>query len=101
VGSREKRLNIFLRNCLYTTYLRDEYGLAVAEPFFELPLDSITGARLVKESKGALPRWETVRALTTERSAQYQAAAARLAAKRGVARVHLDALWWGEREACE
>ena len=98
-GRARKGLNIFLRNCLYTSYLRDEYSLARAEEFFELPLDSITGSRLVEESEGTLPRWETVRGLTPERSADYQAAAARLAAKRGVARVHLDAVWWGERGA--
>ena len=40
-GLARKGLNIFLRNCLYTTYLRDEYGLARADDFFEIPLDSV------------------------------------------------------------
>lgn len=56
-GLARKGLNIFLRDCLYTTYLRDEYRLARAEPFFEVPLDSITGTRLVKESRGAISPW--------------------------------------------
>ena len=98
-GVARKGLNIFLRNCLYTTYLRDEYDLGRAEKFFEVPLDSITGARLVKESRGELPPWETVRGLRAKRSSAYQVLAAKLAAKEGVARVHLDALWWGQRTA--
>ena len=97
-GLARKGLNIFLRDCLYTTYLRDEYDLARAESFFEVPLDSITGARLVKESRGALPPWETVRGLRARTSARYQAVAATLAAEKRIARVHLDAVWWGERE---
>ncbi len=97
-GLARKALNIFLRNCLYTTYLRDEYNLAPAEKFFEIPLDSITGARLVKESRGALSSWKTVRGLKANTSAEYQAVAAALAAEKNIARVHLDAVWWGERE---
>lgn len=97
-GLARKGLNIFLRNCLYTTYLRDEYKLARAENFFEVPLDSVTGARLVEESRGALSPWKTVRGLRAKASAEYQAVAAALAAEKGVARVHLDAVWWGERE---
>lgn len=97
-GLARKGLNIFLRGCLYTTYLRDQYGLAEAEEHFEVPLDSITGGRLFKESRGALPPWKTVRGLRPRTSAQYQAVAAALAAEKGFARVHLDAVWWGERE---
>ena len=97
-GLARKALNIFLRDCLYTAYLRDEYDLALAERFFEVPLDSITGARLVKESRKALSPWKTVRGLKPKISAKYQAVAATLAAEERIARVHLDAIWWGERE---
>lgn len=101
-GRARKGLNIFLRDCLYNTYLREEYRLALAEDFFEVPLDSIIGARLVKKSpKGTLPRWKAVRALTEDASTKYQAMASTLAAKEGFARVHLDAVWWGERERSE
>ena len=65
-GLARKGLNIFLRNCLYTTYLRDEYELARAENFFEVPLDSITGARLVNASRQTLSRWTTVRGLSAK-----------------------------------
>lgn len=97
-GLARKGLNIFLRGCLYTTYLRDAFNLAAAEEYFEVPLDSITGDRLVKESRGALTPWKTVRGLRPRASAEYQAVAATLAVERGFARVHLDAVWWGERE---
>jgi hypothetical protein len=51
-GLARKGLNIFLRDCLYTSYLRDEYDLALAEHFFEVPLDSITRTHLVRASRG-------------------------------------------------
>jgi len=100
-GLARKGLNIFLRSCLYTTYLRDEYCLALAEEFFEVPLDSITGTRLVAAGQGDLPTWKTIRGLRAKTSASYQALAAKLAAEKGVARVHLDAVWWGEREGAD
>jgi hypothetical protein len=97
-GRARKGLNIFLRSCLYTAYLRDAYKLGLAERFFEVPLDGITGDRLWRESGDSLPRWKTVQGLGKETSTQYQAAAATLAAQNGFARVHLDAIWWGKRE---
>ncbi len=97
-GLARKGLNIFLRGCLYTTYLRDHYALALSEEFFELPLDRITGTRLVSESSLTLPVWKTVRGLEPDASAVYQAAALKVAKGKGVARVHLDAMWWGERK---
>src|SRR2546430_2008228 len=41
-GLARKGLNIFLRDCLYTVYLRDAYSLELAEPSFEVPLDSLS-----------------------------------------------------------
>jgi hypothetical protein len=97
-GLARKGLNIFLRDCLYTAYLRDQYHLDRAEASFEVPLDSICAARLYQESNGRLPKWPGVRALDPEISARYQKVATSLAAERGEARVHLDALWWGARD---
>jgi hypothetical protein len=96
-GLARKGLNIFLRDCLYTVYLRDAYGLGSAESNFEIPLDSLTGRALWKAAKGSLPRWDVVRRLRPALSDRFQAVAAQLAATRGIARVHLDAFWWGER----
>jgi hypothetical protein len=97
-GLARKLLNIFLRDCLYTCYLNDAYKLSIAEKFMELPLDSISAGFLFKEApKLSLPKWPGVKYNTPELSIQYQAFASRLAAKAGVARVHLDTYVWGER----
>jgi hypothetical protein len=96
-GLARKGLNIFLRDCLYTAYLRKHYRLNVAERFFEVPLDSICGDRLYDAAKDQLPKWPGVRKLDPETSARYQEVASSVARKRGAARVHLDALWWGVR----
>jgi len=96
-GLARKGLNIFLRECLYMVYLREHYGLERAERFLEIPLDSVTGQALHRASDGALPRWATVRGLQSDVSDQFQLFAAKLARKKGIARIHLDAIWWGER----
>jgi hypothetical protein len=96
-GLARKGLNIFLRDCLYTVYLRDAYGLGLAESLYELPLDSITGRALFSAARGELPRWTAVRRLRPAVSDRYQAFAAGLSRERGFARVHLDAFWWGQR----
>lgn len=95
-GLARKLLNIFLRDSLYTSYLAKEHGLAAAERFLEIPLDSITAKRIRKEVP-ELPRWPGVKHLDPDRSAAYQAAALFIARQHGVARVHLDAYWWGAR----
>ena len=98
-GLARKLLNIFLRDAFYTTYLRDAYRLDLAEHNYELPLDSITAKRLRAEtSEGAIPPWCGVKYLTPEASDVLQAAAAAIAASRGIARIHFDAYWWGSRQ---
>lgn len=96
-GLSRKLLNIFLRDCLYTSYLALAYGLSAAERVMEIPLDSIT-AKALRGQAPELPRWPGVKHLDPARSAAYQAAALMLARERGLARVHLDAYWWGVRE---
>lgn len=98
-GLARKSLNTFLRDCLSSVYLRDAYSLQVAEPFYEVPLDSITGTMLHQLAGGTLPRWGTVRDLTPEVSNAFQDVAAQIAEDLGIARVHLDAIWWGQRRS--
>jgi hypothetical protein len=94
-GLARKILNIFLRDCLYTTYLSEAYQLQRAENFLELPLDSITARELqLIAGRGVLPRWPGVRRVTPDLSARYQAVAAKEAKDQEIARAHLDALWW-------
>lgn len=92
-GVARKVLNIFLRDSLYTIYLNQEYGLAAAERFFEIPLDSVTGLKLV-DSCADLPKWAGVRHLTSALSDRFQEQAAQIARRHGTRRVHLDAFWW-------
>ena len=96
-GLSRKLLNIFLRDCLYTTYLARAYGLPAAQRFMEIPLDSIT-AKGIRTEIPELPRWPGVKYLDPATNSVYQSAALLLAVERGLARVHLDAYWWGVRE---
>jgi hypothetical protein len=97
-GVARKLLNIFLRDAFYTTYLCDAHHLGSAEHNYELPLDSITARRLrLEASQNAIPRWHGVKHLTPEMSDIFQAAAAAVASLQGIARIHLDASWWGDR----
>ena len=98
-GYARKGLNIFLRDCLYNFYLRDAYGLGVAENLPEVPLDSIVAKRLERQEDAgaALPGWTTIKALDPATSARYQSAARSYGDARNQARVHLDADWWGGR----
>jgi len=94
-GIARKLLNIFLRDALYTVYLRSNFYLDVAEHLLEIPLDSITAKRLRQEAQGVgLPRWRGVKHLTPSVSKKYQDAAQSVASRYSVARVHLDAYWW-------
>ncbi len=96
-GLARKILNIFLLDCSYTSHLVSAYHLDRSEPFLELPLDSITAKALRKAAKKRgepLPAWPGVKHLTVPISASYQNVAATEGAANGIARVHLDALWW-------
>jgi hypothetical protein len=98
-GVARKVLNIFLRDALYTVYLRDAFRLGRGEGLFELPLDSITAQRLrACVPRGQLPPWVGVKRLAPDASDLYQATAQTVADGRGIARVHLDAYWWGARD---
>ena len=94
-GLARKVLNIFLRDCVYTRFLADANQLNRADAHFELPLDSITAKALKKAAgRGALPAWPGVKHVTPAISAVFQHAAEKEATKEGIARMHLDALWW-------
>ena len=97
-GLARKLINIFLRDSLYTTYLKEAYHLDKIEEFLEIPLDSITATKVRQAAgRGVLPAWPGVKHLPKPLSDELQAAAGTEAVKRGVARVHLDTFWWGER----
>jgi hypothetical protein len=94
-GLARKVMNIFLRDCLYTTYLDEAFGLRRNATYFELPLDSITANQLKRAAgRGRLPAWPGVKHLTEPLSARFQDAAKVEAMRRGIPRIHLDAIWW-------
>ncbi len=95
-GTARKALNIFLREAMYCVYLDEAFHLRRAEQLLELPLDSITAKYLHAEARsGKLPRWPGVRNLDSKTSDAFQAVASLVASRDGLARVHLDAFWWG------
>ncbi len=99
-GVSRKLLNIFLRDALYTRYLCEHFGLDIAEQFFEVPLDSISGKQCYRIDGGAtLPPWPGVKYLERKTSAQYQVVVRHEATRRRVAPIHLDTFWWGERSS--
>jgi len=98
-GVARKCLNIFLRDALYNVYLRDDYGLALAEKFYEVPLDKYVATELKKRSeRGQLPAWPGVKHLDPTTSERFQRFAQTVALRRKIARVHLDAIFWTERK---
>lgn len=95
-GLARKCLNIFLREAFYNAFLQSQYHLTAAEKLYELPLDGIVAKALRSRARGELPRWPGVRYLESDTSIRYQSVAERLAAKEGVVRVHLDAIYWAK-----
>ena len=90
-----KLLNIFLHNAFYNYYLRRQNRLHLAETFFEVPVDSAVAKGLRRGyPKGAFPAWPGLTRLGQAEHAAYQRCAAELAERKGLARVHLDALLW-------
>jgi hypothetical protein len=99
-GLARKLMNIFLRDVFYTTYLSSHFHLEKLESLLEIPLDSITADQLRADAgPRVLPRWKGVKHLTSAISDPYQNHATTIAERTGVARVHLDTFWWGERRA--
>lgn len=96
-GIARKLLNIFLRDCFYTTYLESKYDLGRFEEAFEIPLDSITAKQIKKcAGRGNLPIWLGVKYVTPSVNTKFQDAAASEAVKRNIVRIHLDAVWWSQ-----
>lgn len=99
-GIARKLLNIFLRNALYDKYLSAAWKLDRSEQWLEVPLDRIVADKLRQYVPVELPdrtplsRWLGVKHLKPAFSEGYQDAIRELAAKKGVAPVHMDIYWW-------
>ena len=96
-GMARKCLNLFFRDAVYNFYLRKEYHLAKFEKVLEIPLDSYVGHALRRQARDEgrdVPPWRTVKGLTPEASAKFQAFALEIAKRRRTKRVHLDVFYW-------
>jgi hypothetical protein len=98
-GAARKALNRFLMDACHNRHLFRHYGLGVIEHWLEVPLDSHVAkhvAKTISGKRGAirLPRWTSIKSLKPCDSDTYQNVAKAAAARRGIARVHLDLSWW-------
>lgn len=98
-GAARKWTNIFLRDVVYDRYLCCRYRLRRVVPWLELPLDSHVAEALRQEDGGdRLDEWGSVIGLIARESRRYQTFAAKVAAAKGIERVHLDLLYWRRPE---
>ncbi|MGH7604124.1 MAG: hypothetical protein ACRENK_09030 [Gemmatimonadaceae bacterium] len=96
-GLARKCLNIFLHDAYYNSYLVREFGLAQAEPFYEVPLDGVVARELKRRAgRGKLPPWLGVKHLTQPLSDVLQSYAQFCSETMGIARIHLDSYLWVE-----
>jgi hypothetical protein len=96
-GGARKGLNLFLRSCLYNTYLAREFNLDRKEFILEIPLDKDVATGLYRDAeirKINLPKWDAIKRLDKKTSDTYQTFAQSLAIEKGVARIHLDLAYW-------
>ena len=94
-GCARKFLNIFLRGVVYNKYLCSAHEIPHIEPWLEVPLDSHVAKGLRRERGGKeLPKWRTVIGLDARTNTKYQQFAGKVAAEKGIHRVHLDLLYW-------
>ncbi len=103
-GVARKCLNLFFRDAIYNFYLRKEYKLAKFEKFLEIPLDSYVGHALHRQARDErrdVPPWRTVKGLTPEASAKFQAFASEIARRKRTKRLHLDVAYWGAENTNE
>jgi hypothetical protein len=97
-GVARKCLNIFMRDASYSVHLCEKYPrLKLLEHVLEVPLDSYTANGLLHEegaAKFGLQRWNTIIRLTREENRRFQQWALVVAEREGVARVHLDLIYF-------
>jgi len=98
-GVARKVLNIFLRGATYNCFLRDRFKLQQLEPVLELPLDKWTVKALkLRSPPRSLPRWKAIKHLTHDDSDRFQTQASEWAASKNSLRVHLDIVFWVDRD---
>jgi hypothetical protein len=97
-GIARKAINLFMRSCLYNTYLSKKFHLARVQRYMEIPLDSAVVHGLKKKAgRGKLPQWPRLIRLKSGASQQFQDYAKEHAQHVGLpGRVFLDNYLWLE-----
>jgi hypothetical protein len=94
-GTARKAINVFMVQVFLNKYLAKEYGMGKLKDVLETPLDSYAAKGLrMSNSTTTLPRWDTIKRLTTESSNKYQECASRIAQQKGLSRTCLDIILW-------
>ena len=102
-GAARKAMNLFLRDACYNRYLSSHYGLGRIEQWLEVPLDKDVATGLIDDLQAGtysmpsgfrVPNWTKIKALTATASAGFQSMAQTYSNLLGIARVHVDLLYW-------
>jgi hypothetical protein len=100
-GAARKGLNLFLRDLVYNKFIAEKYGLSSdfltlnrQIDYLEVPLDSFVGNEIFARSNKQIPKWTSIKELTPQKSELYQEKAQQIAIEEGIARVHLDLIFW-------
>ena len=94
-GTARKAINVFMVQVFLNKYLAKEYGLGKFKDVLETPLDSYAADGLKKIAGGEqLPKWGTIKRLTTKSSKDYQECASQVAQQKGLNRACLDIILW-------
>jgi hypothetical protein len=94
-GTARKGINLFLRDVLYNSYLKKNYSFRKVEKWLEVPLDSFVVKGIKGDSKkNNLPKWKGIKNLTKNDSKEFQKRAKEIAKNKGIAKIHLDLLYW-------
>ena len=104
-GAARKGLNLFFREAVYNKFISDHYKLATDLGKFnklirhlEVPLDFDIATGIYKDKNGTIPKWISIKKLTKNVSDIYQREALAIAGSKQIARVHLDLIYWRQRE---
>jgi len=98
-------LNLFFREAVYNKFISDHYKLPTDLGKFnklirhlEVPLDFDVATGIYKDKNGTIPKWISIKKLTKNVSDIYQREALAIAGSKQIARVHLDLIYWRQRE---
>ncbi|MEQ9099971.1 MAG: hypothetical protein RIF36_00380 [Imperialibacter sp.] len=104
-GVARKALNLFFRDVVYNKYFAEKYQLPdslpenhVALANLEVPLDRDVALGIKRCYKRQLPPWYSIKSLTPDFSKELQQKANELAHQKGIARVHLDLVFWRSKK---